>query len=137
LHITIQLTLKTALADISATTNTQKQSAVTLKVFVLWLHNQCYYVRDALGIKMRQRDLPYYKGIRAKTCREYKLHKNKHKNHANSLHIFRKWYMHITWSQFIVSDRFKCSLIRHSMASTAIYSSHECSAIKQAWILEV
>jgi len=35
---------------------------------------------------MTYRDLPYYKGIRAKTRREYKLHKNKHKNHANSLH---------------------------------------------------
>jgi len=27
---------------------------------------------------MTYRDLPYYKGIRAKTRREYKLHENKH-----------------------------------------------------------
>jgi len=31
---------------------------------------------------MTYRDLPYYEGIRAKTCRENKLHENKHKNHT-------------------------------------------------------
>jgi len=51
------------LADISAATNTRKQSAVTLEVFVLWLHNQRYYTGDAIGI---YRDLPYYKGIKPK-----------------------------------------------------------------------
>jgi len=39
---------------------------------------------------MMNRDLPYYEGIRAKTRREYKLHENKHENHVNSLHTFRK-----------------------------------------------
>jgi len=74
-----------------AATNTHKQSAATFEVFVLWLRNQRYYIRDVIGIKMTYRDLLYYEGIRAKTCREYKLHENKHKNHANSLHTFRKW----------------------------------------------
>jgi len=60
------LTLKSALADISATTNTRKQSAVTFEVFVLWLRNQHYYTHDAIGIKMTHRDLPYYKGISPK-----------------------------------------------------------------------
>jgi len=62
------LTLKTALADISAATNTHKQNAVTFEVFVLvlWLHNQCYYTCDVIGIKMTYRDLPYYEGIRPK-----------------------------------------------------------------------
>jgi len=55
---------------------------------------------------MTYRDLPYYEGIRAKTCREYKLHKNKQKDHANHLHTFKKWS--ITWSQFIVSTPSKC-----------------------------
>jgi len=71
-----------------AATNTRKQSAVTFEVFVLWLCNQHYYTRDVIGIKMTYRDLPYYEGIRAKTRREYKLYKNKHKNHTNSLHTF-------------------------------------------------
>jgi len=31
-------------------------------------------------------DLPYYEGMRAKTCREYKLHENKHENYANPFH---------------------------------------------------
>jgi len=69
------------------------------------------------------RDLPYYEGIRAKIHHEYKLHKN----HANSSHTFRKW---LEWSQFIVSGHSKCWLICHSMASTAIYSSHDCGTIK-------
>jgi len=60
------LTLKSALADISAATNTCIQSAVTFEVFVLWLHNQCYYTHDVIGIKMAYRDLPYYEDIRAK-----------------------------------------------------------------------
>jgi len=77
------LTLKTALADILATKNTFKQSAVTFKVFVLWLRNQRYYTCDVIGIKITYRDLLYYKGIRAKTSHKYKLHKNKHKNHVN------------------------------------------------------
>jgi len=54
------------LADISATTNTGKQSAITFKVFVLWLCNRSYYTRDVIGIKMTYRDLPYYEGIRPK-----------------------------------------------------------------------
>jgi len=69
----VSLTLETALADISAATNTCKQSAVTFGVFVLWLRNQCYYTRDVIGIKMMYRDLPYYEGIRAKTHHEYKI----------------------------------------------------------------
>jgi len=85
------LTLKTTLADISATKNSCKQSAVTFEVFILWVRNQRYYTRDVIGIKVMYRDLPYYKGIRAKTGCEYKLHKNKRKNHTNSLHTFRKW----------------------------------------------
>jgi len=68
--------------------HTPKQSAVTFEVFVLWLCNQHYYI---IGIKMMHRDLPYYKGIRAKTDCEYKLHENNYKNHANPLHTFRKW----------------------------------------------
>jgi len=59
-------TLKSALADISAATNTRKQSTVTFEVFVLWLRNQCYYTRDVLGIKMTYRSLPNYKGISPK-----------------------------------------------------------------------
>jgi len=51
-----RLTLKTALANISAATNTRKQSTVAFKVFVLWLHNQCYYTCDVLGIKMTYKD---------------------------------------------------------------------------------
>jgi len=34
---------------------------------------------------MMHRDLPYYKGMRAKTCHENKLHENRHKNLANPL----------------------------------------------------
>jgi len=60
------LTLKSSLADISATTNSHKQSTVTFEVFVLWLCNQCYYTRDVIGIKMTYRDLSYYEGIRPK-----------------------------------------------------------------------
>jgi len=41
------ITIKSALADILATTNTRKQSAVTFEVFVLWLRNQHYYTPDA------------------------------------------------------------------------------------------
>jgi len=48
---------------------------------------------------MTYRELPYYEGIKAKTRREYELHENKHKNHANTLHTFRKWS--ITESQFV------------------------------------
>jgi len=48
------------LPDISAATNARKQGAVTFKVFVLWLRNQCH---DVIGIKMTYRDLPYYEGI--------------------------------------------------------------------------
>jgi len=62
------------LADISAATNTHKQSAVTFEVFVLWLCNQHSYTCDVIGIKMLHRDLPYYKGIKAKPSREHKLH---------------------------------------------------------------
>jgi len=107
------------LADISAATNTRKQSTVTFEVFVLWLRNQRYYTRDEIGIKMMHRDLPYYEGIRNKTHREYELHENKHKNHANHLRTLR--IQSITWS---LSTRSKHWLIRHSMACTAIYISH-------------
>jgi len=79
--------LKTTLAHISASTNACKQSAVTFEVLVLWLCNQHYYTRDVIGT---YRDLPNYEVIRVETCCEYKLHKNKHKNHANSI-AFRKW----------------------------------------------
>jgi len=78
------------LADILAATNARKQSAVTFKVFALWLCNQYCYTFDVIGIKMTYRDFPYYEGIRAKTRREYKLHENKHENHANYLYTFRK-----------------------------------------------
>jgi len=77
------LTLKSTLADISATINICKQSAVTVKVFDIWLCNQHYYTCDVIGIKMTYRDLPYYKGIRAKTIHEYKLNENKHESHSN------------------------------------------------------
>jgi len=60
------LTLKSALVDILAATNTRKQSAVTFEVFVLWLCSQCYYTCDVIGIKMLYRDLPYYESIRPK-----------------------------------------------------------------------
>jgi len=69
------------------------------------------------------RDKMTYKGftlIQRYPCCEYKLHENKHKNHANSLHTFRKWS--ITWSQFVLSGRLKHWLICHSKVSTAIYS---------------
>jgi len=65
--------------------HTRKQSVIT---FELWLCNQHCYAHDVIQIKMTYRDLPYYEGI---TYRENKLHENKHKNHANSLHTFRKW----------------------------------------------
>jgi len=64
--IIIRLTLKSALADISAVTNTRKQSAVTFEVFVLRLRNQRYYTCDVIGIQTTYRDLPYYKGISPK-----------------------------------------------------------------------
>jgi len=99
------VTLKSSLADIPPATHTCKQSAVTFEVSVLWLCNQHYYTHDVIGIKMMHRDLPYYKGMRAKTCDEYKLPENKYKNQANPLHIFRKWS--IIWSQFILSDHTK------------------------------
>jgi len=47
LILIFHLTLKSALADISATKNARKQNAVTFEVFVLWLCNQHYYTRDA------------------------------------------------------------------------------------------
>jgi len=84
---------------------------------------------------MTYRDLPYYEGIRAKTCREYKLHENKHKNHANHL---QKWS--ITWSQFIVSTCYKQWLINHSMAFTGSCDSdiikygglnQDCGSVKK------
>jgi len=58
---------------------------------------------DVIGFKMMYRGLPYYEGIRVKTCRENKLHENKPENHTNPppLHTFRKWS--ITWFQFILS----------------------------------
>jgi len=74
---------------------------------------------------MTHRSLPYYKGIRAKTHREYKLYENKHENHTNHLHTWS-----ITWSQFIVSTPSKHWLIRHSMARTAIYSSRDSDTSK-------
>jgi len=44
-----KLTFKSALANILAVTNTNKQST---EVFVLWLRNQRYYTSDVIGIKM-------------------------------------------------------------------------------------
>jgi len=46
------LTLKSKLTDISAATHTRKQSTVNFQVFILWLCNQHYYTRDAIGIKI-------------------------------------------------------------------------------------
>jgi len=60
---------------------------------------------------MTCKDLLYYEGIRAKTCHDYKLDENKHENHANPLHTFRKWS--ITWSQFVLTGCTKHWLIRH------------------------
>jgi len=85
--------------------HTRRQSTVTFEVFVLWLHNQCYYTHDVIRIKMIHRDLPYYEVMRAKTCCENKLHENK-QNYANLLHTFRKWS--VTWSQFVLSSPNKC-----------------------------
>jgi len=76
---------------------------------------------------MMHRDLPYYEGIRAKTRCEYKLDENKHKNHANYLHTFRKWS--IAWSQYVVSIPNKRWLILHSMVCYAIYSSCDSEEI--------
>jgi len=121
--VTYMLALKSAFVGISVATNTRKQSA---EVFVLWLHNQRYYTHDVIGIKMMYRDLPHYEGIRAKTHREYKLHENKHENHA--IHNCRKWF--ITWSQFVLFTHSNQWLICHSMACTAIYSSHHSNIIK-------
>jgi len=97
-------------------------------VFVLWLCNQYYYTHDVIWIKITCRDLPYYEDIRTNTYHEYKLHKTKHKNHSNALHTFTKWSK--TSSRFVISSRSKLWLICHSMVSTAIYSSCDCSAIK-------
>jgi len=92
----VLLTLKSTLVNISATKNTRKQSTVTFKLFVLWLHNQCYYTHDAIGIKITHGDLPYYEGIRDKTRHEYKLHKKARK----SCKTFRK--CSITWHVLII-----------------------------------
>jgi len=126
------VTLKSTLANISATTNTHKQSAVTFEVFVLWLRNQCCYTRDVIGIKMTYRDLPYYEGIRAKTCHEYKFHKNKHKNHVNSLHTFRKWSITpVVWSiGWFAIQWWVQPYITHVIAV-------QLNMADQAWILEV
>jgi len=107
--------------------NTFKQNTITFKVFVLWLRNQHYYTHNAIEIKMKYRDLPYYKA--SGHC-EYNLNENKHENHTNCLHTctFRKWT--ITWSLFVLSSHTKCWLIHHSMVFTAIYSSHDSDAIK-------
>jgi len=88
-------------------------------MFVLWLRNQRYYACDIIGIKMTHRIYPTTKLPRPKHSVNINFTKNKHKNHANSLHTFRKWP--IAWSQFVLSRRSKHCLIRHSMASTAIY----------------
>jgi len=98
-----------------AATNTCKQSAETFELFVLWLHNQCYYTCDAIGIKMTYRDLPYYKGIRAKTRHEYKLHENKPKitqTFYNEL-LLKLWKIGITgnlwwWFRSYLNTRQKC-----------------------------
>jgi len=100
----------------------------TFEEFVLWLYNQCYYAHDVIRIKTTYKNLPYYVGIKAKTRREYKLHGNKHENHANHLYTFRKWS--ITWSQFVISTRSKHWLIFHSMVCIVIYSLHDSDVIK-------
>jgi len=106
------LTLKTTLADISATTNARKQSAVTFKVSVLWLRNQHYYNCDVTGIKMTYRDLPYYEGIRPKHAVNINFTKTSTKiMQTVYIRTFRKWS--ISWSQVIVSSSFKHRLIRH------------------------
>jgi len=130
----VLLTLKTALADKSAATNAHKQNAVTFEVFVLWLHNQCYYTCDAIGIKMTYRDLPYYKGIRAKHAMNINFTITSTKI-TQTVCILRKWS--ITWSQV---SSFKHWLICHSMVSTTIYSSRDCGEINMAgrvWIPEI
>jgi len=84
------LTFESVLADILATTNTRKQSAVTLLLKCLFygFNNQHYYTCDIIGIKMT------YKGFtllwKYRSHRDYKLHENKYEKHANPLHTFRK-----------------------------------------------
>jgi len=129
------LTLKTALANISAPTNTRKQSAETFEMFVLWLRNQHYFTCDVIGIKMTHRDLPYYEAIRPKQVMNINFTKT-------STKMMQTVYipLSITWSQVIVSGSSKHWLIRHSMASTAIYSSRDCGELDmadRAWIPEV
>jgi len=46
------LNLKSSLVDILAAMHTHKQSTVTFKVFVLWLHNQHYNNCGVIGIKI-------------------------------------------------------------------------------------
>jgi len=77
---------------------------------------------------MTYRDLPTMKISGPKHAVNMNFTKISTKNLANSLHTFRKWS--ITWSQFVVSGFFKCWLIRHSKASTAMYSSRKCGTIK-------
>ena len=49
-----------------------KQSAIIIKVFILWLRNQHHFTHDVIRIKMIYRDLPYNKSMRTKTPRENK-----------------------------------------------------------------
>jgi len=111
-----------------------KQSTVTFEVFFLWLRNKHYCTCDVIGIKMRCSDLPYYKNIRAKAHREYKL------------------YEKITQTLYIPLENgpqlgTKSWLICHLMACTAIYSRGQnkvyicflnpCNFVKAQWLLQL
>jgi len=112
--------LTPALADILAATHTCKQSIITFKVVVLWLHNQHYYTHE---IKITYRDLPYYEGVRAKTHHEYKLHENKPRKSCKSftyVPLKNAPLLGPTLSYLVVLN---VVLIHHSIACTAIYSS--------------
>jgi len=66
---------------------------------------------------MTYRDLPYYEGIWAKTRHEYK----------KSQKLFT--YLYKMVHNLVPSGHSKYWLIRHSMASTAIYSLRDCSYV--------
>jgi len=69
---------------ISVALYVRKQSAVTFKVFIVWLSNQHYYTCDVIGIKMMHRDLPYYEGMRVKNAMKINFS-------MNPLHAIKKW----------------------------------------------
>jgi len=61
------------------------------------------------------------------------IKENKHENHTNPLHTFRKCF--IIWSHFIIFAQNQCWLFCHSMAFTARCSSQDWYKFKWAWIL--